>query len=185
VKTNIDIYRNLRGGVIVKKIVVFFIIVLTLMRPFVFATISTEEKIRNLNEEQEREKTRADLKFIKEKEAKEQETLYDDIIVTFLAPTIDKVIDDYYKSILKGSAHYGGVFYTKIICIKRISGPDIYRSANFIIEVEITPYVGPHMTVGRDRILIKLEPDGTAIVLGLEHLEDHELPEHMKGYYLH
>ena len=60
----------------------------------------------------------------------------------------------------------------------------VSRSPHFIIEVEVEPYVAAHNTAGKDRILIELDGSGIAKILEFDHLEDHEIPEHLKGYYL-
>jgi|GEM_PF-2018277 len=140
-----------------KKILIFIIMVIILRSSFVFATEVSDDK--------------------------EQKMLYNDIISTFLGPTIDTVISDYYKHVLKYPYTLGHreVFNTEIIRIERPSG---YRSAYFIIEIEVESYVGAHNPIGKDRILVELEPPGTIKILKFEHLKDYELPEDYKNRYL-
>ena len=109
-----------------------------------------------------------------------QETLCNDVIITTLLPTIEKAIDDYYKSILKESP-YLAMFWTKITNIDRPNGD---RTGFFILEIEVTPYVGSHFPVGKDRIIIELKAHETPKVLKFEHLEDYKLPKHLHNYYL-
>lgn len=110
-----------------------------------------------------------------------KDTLCNDVIITAIAPAIDKAIDDYYKTIWKYTPGYGPS-YAKITNIERPNGD---RTAYFIIEVEVEPYLGPHNTVGKDRVLIELGWGDPPKVLKFEHLEDYPLPEHYNDYYLH
>ena len=110
-----------------------------------------------------------------------QDILYQDVIITALAPTISGAIDDYYKNILSYLPTYEGPFI-KILNIERQNGNS---TSHFIINIEVKPYIGPHITVGKDRISIELSRVGLPVILQFEHVEDYPLPERYKDLYLH
>ncbi len=113
--------------------------------------------------------------------AEVQETIYQDALMTVLAPTLNSATDEYYKTILREMPGFGPS-EAKIINIQRPNGD---RTAYFLIEIEVAPYLGPHITVGRDRILLELKYGSPPQVLAFEHLEDYPLPEHYRALYLH
>ncbi|SHJ82025.1 Protein of unknown function [Anaerocolumna jejuensis DSM 15929] len=116
------------------------------------------------------------------KQAEEDQTiLYQDVIITALAPTIDKAIDEYYKNVLSYLPGYDSSFI-KILNIERPNGN---RTSHFIINIEVEPFIGPHITVGKDKISINLSYPGIPEILKFEHVEDHPLPERYKDLYLH
>ncbi len=102
------------------------------------------------------------------KEPKEQ--LYYDLFITMLYPYVEKSIDNYYDeymTYLPGEAPYSYKF------IKIEKTPELNYS--FTIVLEVQPYVGPHLSVGRDRITFNIDIDGVK-VKKFEHLESYELP---------
>lgn len=110
-----------------------------------------------------------------------QDILYQDVIITALAPTINTAIADYYKKILTVSPGYG----SRSIKILDIERPNGNRTWNFVINIEVEPFVGPHITVGKDRITISLSYPGTQEVLEFEHIKDYPLPTHYQEIYIH
>lgn len=117
---------------------------------------------------------------VKKTEEEDQHILYQDVIITALSPTIITEIANYYKTILTESPLYD----SRSIKILDIERPNGYRTWNFIINVEVSPFIGPHITVGKDRISIGLSYPGTQEILKFEHIEDYQLPERYKGLYL-
>lgn len=113
-------------------------------------------------------------------EEESQDILYQDVIITALVPTIDLAVADYYKDIFSETPFYD-LSYIKILNIERPNG---YRTSYFIINIEVTPFFGPHITVGRDRLSIELSYPGIQNILKFEHLEDYPLPERYKHLYL-
>lgn len=102
------------------------------------------------------------------KEPKEQ--LYYDLFITMLYPYVEKSIDNYYDeymTFLPSEAPYSYNF------IKIEKTPQLNYS--FTIVLEVQPYVGPHLSVGRDRITFNIDIDGVK-VKKFEHLESYELP---------
>jgi hypothetical protein len=119
----------------------------------------------------------------KAKQAKEesQDILYQDVIITALVPTINTAIDDYYRNILTESPFYD----SSSIKILNIERPNGYRTWYFIINIEIKPFIGPHIPVGKDRISIELSSSGLQEILSFKHVKDYPLPERYKDLYLH
>ena len=107
--------------------------------------------------------------------------MYQDVIITALAPTIDKAVDDYYKNVLSESPGYD----SSSIKILNIERPNANRTSHFIINLEIEPFIGSYLMVGKDRISIDLSYPGLRKLLKFEHEEDYPLPEHYKDLYLH
>lgn len=117
----------------------------------------------------------------KQVEEESQDILYQDVIITVLAPTINAAIDDYYKNVLSYLPTYDSLFI-KILNIERPNGN---RTSHFIINIEVKTYIGPHITVGKDRISIDLSCSRLPVILKFEHVEDYPLPERYKDLYLH
>lgn len=109
-----------------------------------------------------------------------KDILYQDVIITALIPSIDKAIDKYYKNILIKSPFYDSTS----INILNIERPNGNQTWDFIIEIEVKPFIGPHITVGKDRILIELSYPGLQVIKSFEHVEDYPLPERYKHLYL-
>nr|WP_308742795.1 DUF3888 domain-containing protein [uncultured Anaerocolumna sp.] len=117
----------------------------------------------------------------KQAEEESQDILYQDVILTALSPTINTAIEDYYKNILTEIPLYDSTSI-KILNIERPNG---YRTTYFIINIEIKPFIGPHITVGKDRISIELSYPGRTEMLSFEHVKDYPLPERYQNLYLH
>lgn len=109
-----------------------------------------------------------------------KDILYQDVIITALTPTINKAVADYYKNIFSETPFYD-ISSIKIINIERPNGD---RTSKFIIKFEVTPFFGPHITVGRDKISIELSYPGIQELKSFEHVEDHPLPDRYKDLYL-
>jgi uncharacterized protein DUF3888 len=113
-------------------------------------------------------------------EEEPQDILYQDVIITALSPTINMAIADYCKNILSISPFYN----SSTIKILNIERPNGYRTWYFIVNMEVRPFVGPHLLVGKDRISIELSYPGHTNILSFEHIEDYPLPEHYEDIYL-
>lgn len=118
---------------------------------------------------------------VKKTEEDVQDILYQDVIITALAPTIDIAISEYYRTILTESPFYDSTSI-KILDIERPNGD---RTSLFIINIEVKPFIGPHITVGKDKISIGLSYPGSQEILKFEHIKDYPLPERYNNLYLH
>jgi hypothetical protein len=105
-----------------------------------------------------------------------REELYHDLFITLLSPYIDTRIDEYYSKLFTISPTVYG-YMIDIISVERIHG---YRHFSFFVTLEVTPVVGPHISVGKDRLVFEIGAGGPKL-LKFEHLEMHELPEHWQN----
>lgn len=101
-----------------------------------------------------------------------QEELYQDIFVTLLDPYIQETIKDYYKQSLNISP-VSSPANVEILSVERPIG---YRSFLFVIELQVKPYVGPHIGVGVDKLTIRMGTGGEVKVEKFEHIETYQLP---------
>lgn len=100
------------------------------------------------------------------------EELYQDIFILMLLPEIEKAVEDYY-----GRPYFVAPYQVKILNVGRPNG---YRTFGFILKLEILPYEGPHNSVGKDHITIKIEPGPTIQVEKFEHIESYDIPQNIK-----
>lgn len=121
-------------------------------------TMSVETKIEAAGEPPERSR----------------EELYQDLFVSLLSTDIEKPIHDYYKKTLT----YLPMVYPYEVHVeeaKRIGG---YRSFEFLVTLQVTPVVGPHIAVGEERLAFYISGDGQVQQREFEHVKSYELPEH-------
>jgi hypothetical protein len=116
----------------------------------------------------------------KQVEEEQPDILYQDVIITALAPSIINAISTYYSNILSEIPLYDSTSI-KVLEIERPNGS---RTWTFIIKLEVKPFIGPHITVGKDIITIGLSYPGTQIIKNFEHVEDFPLPERYQDLYL-
>jgi hypothetical protein len=103
-----------------------------------------------------------------------------DVIITAITPALNKAISDFYKTLYKETPEFDYTS-TSIVGIER---PNKNRTSYFIISVEIEPYFGPHITVGKDRIQIELSSSQEPKAIILEHLKSYPLSEQYHHLYL-
>ena len=97
-----------------------------------------------------------------------REELYQDIYMSFLTPYIDEAVSPYY-----GRHVTVAPYDVKILSVSRPNG---YRSFIFRMKVEVQPYVGPHLSVGKDHLTILIKAGPEVIVEKHEHIESYDLP---------
>lgn len=100
------------------------------------------------------------------------EQVYYNLFITMLYPYVEDSIADYYNEYmthLPGEAPYS----YKFIRIEKTPG----FNYSYTLELEVQPYVGPHLSVGRDRITFKIDLNEVEVEK-FEHIESHELPPH-------
>jgi Protein of unknown function (DUF3888) len=106
-----------------------------------------------------------------------KELMVNDILMLLLGPEIDKAVSDYYSIYLNESPSVYP-YQVEIVNLERVGG---FRTFHFLITLEATPVVGPHISVGKDRLTFEISPTITPGQIKLkkfEHLETHELPPH-------
>ncbi|NLK72821.1 MAG: DUF3888 domain-containing protein [Clostridiales bacterium] len=102
--------------------------------------------------------------------------VYYNLFITMLYPYVEEAVGNYYDdymTLLPNEAPYSYNF----ISIKKMV-PELNYS--YIVELEIHPYVGPHLSVGRDRITFKIDLKGVKVEK-FEHIESHILPPHYQN----
>lgn len=105
---------------------------------------------------------------------KSREELYQDIFFSLLLPYIQKSVEDYYKKFLTDIPTVDS-WDIDILSVERPNG---YRTFLFVIEIQVNPYIGPHLGVGVDRLKITIHGAGNVEVNSFEHIRDYELPPH-------
>lgn len=99
------------------------------------------------------------------------------IIITLLMPEVEKDVNNFYKSYLSIEptvvAYFGDSNITHIV-------GDI-ESSMYTVTIEIEPYIGPHISVGRDRMTFDVSADGTVKMKSHDHLESYQLPQHLQS----
>lgn len=97
--------------------------------------------------------------------------VYYQLFVTLLHPYVEEAIHTYYDeymTLLPSEAPYSYIF-------TKIESATPGYSYSYRVEIEVQPYVGPHLSVGRDKITLKIDLEGVTIEK-FEHLESYELP---------
>jgi len=104
---------------------------------------------------------------------KSREELYHNMFISLLLPEIQKPIYKYYSRLI---TDYPSVYpySVDVISVKRSNMHYV-----FLVVVEVTPVVGPHVSLGKDRLTFRIIP-GHAKLLKFEHLKTDELPKKRK-----
>ncbi|KLT16257.1 hypothetical protein AA980_19345 [Neobacillus vireti] len=100
--------------------------------------------------------------------------IINDILMVLLNDEIEKAVSDYYSKYLTESPTVYS-YMVDIVDVKRVG---VFRTFRFLIILETTPVVGPHISVGKDRLIFEIAPPvpGKVKLKKYEHLETHELP---------
>ncbi|WP_339269464.1 DUF3888 domain-containing protein [Paenibacillus sp. FSL W8-0187] len=100
---------------------------------------------------------------------------YQDMLMLFLLPHIDKAVRGHYIHTLKEQPLVYP-YFVDVTGVKRVNG---FRGFHFIITLEASPTVGPHIMVGKDRLVFEVAPTipgGMVKLVEYKHLETYELP---------
>jgi hypothetical protein len=95
------------------------------------------------------------------------EELYRDVIITMLLPYIDAEVEKYY-----GKPYLVAPYSTFVKSVTRQPS----KQWTFGIKLEVTPYWGPHNTVGVDEITFGIAPSKVEVI-EFKHLKSYDLPE--------
>lgn len=99
-----------------------------------------------------------------------------DMVLALLMPQIQDAVNSFYEPYLTIEPTVVPYFDSKIVNIRggeRIHD-GVYNS-QYTLTVEVFPYVGPHLAVGKDRITLDVQIDGVT-VKNYEHVESYTLP---------
>ena len=105
----------------------------------------------------------------------QQEQIYRDLSITMLYPHVEKAIDNYYSDYMTYLPHEDPYSY-EFVKIDKTPG----KNYDYTIVIEVLPYVGPHLSVGKDQITFKIDLDGVKFEK-FEHLESYELPPYYQN----
>lgn len=97
--------------------------------------------------------------------------LYQDVLLTALDGVILKALNDYYGRRVSYELHE-----TRFVDAIRPNG---YRTFDFLVKVEVKPYVRPHTAIGIDLVTIKVS-SGKAGLYKFKHIKSFELPPQLK-----
>lgn len=105
-----------------------------------------------------------------------RELQYQDTLMLFLP--IDESIRGYYSKIITIDPHVYP-YDIKVIQVQRIEG---FRSFHFLYTLDVEPVVGPHLSVGKDRLVFEISPIIPDLVKlnKFEHLKTYDLPPNWK-----
>lgn len=118
---------------------------------------------------------------ISSKTSDSRELQLQDMLMLFLGDYIEKAVEGYYSKYLKESPLVYP-YQADVVGIERVGG---FRTFHFRLTLEMTPVVGPHISVGRDRAVFEIDPTlpGQVKLIDYKHLETHDLPpqwQHIK-----
>ncbi len=102
-----------------------------------------------------------------------KEELYKNLFVSLIFPYVQKAIRDYYDEYMNYLPGEDPFSY-KFLSIEK---NDPHKNYSYTIVLQVSPYVGPHLSVGVDRITVRIELSGVSVEK-YEHLESHPLPSH-------
>jgi hypothetical protein len=100
---------------------------------------------------------------------------YYGLFVTMLHPYVDEAINNYYKEYMTSLPQAPPYVY-KFTKVEKTPG----LNYSYTVEMEVTPYVGPHLTVGHDAITFKVEL-GRVTVEEFKHIGSYELPSNYQN----
>ena len=83
-----------------------------------------------------------------------KEELMMDLFFSLLLPNVQEAVSNYYSDYLNTSPLVYP-YQIKILKMERTNG---YRGYMFLVTIEVTPVVGPHIPVGRDQLTFSITP---------------------------
>lgn len=108
--------------------------------------------------------------FKDNKPQESKELMFQDMLMLFLLPHIDKKIDEIYSNLLTYSPEVYP-YFVDVTHVQRVNG---FRGFHFVITLEVVPTVGPHISVGKDSLTFDISPKNPNNVklLDWKHLKD-------------
>lgn len=101
--------------------------------------------------------------------------LYRELFITLIYPQVEAAIAAYYDNYMTYLPGEDPWSY-EILNIEKTP----MSNYSYTVQLQVRPYVGPHLSVGLDRITLMLSLSGTE-ALKFEHLESYPLPPHYSG----
>lgn len=99
-----------------------------------------------------------------------KELMFQDMLMLFLLPHIEKKIDEIYSNLLNYSPEIYP-YFINVTSVERVNG---FRGFHFLLTLEVVPTVGPHIPVGKDSLTFDITVKNPNIVrlVSWKHLED-------------
>jgi hypothetical protein len=97
-----------------------------------------------------------------------------DILMNFLNPYINDAVQDYYEHLLREAPHVYP-YLVDVIDSHRVNG---FRGFILSLTLDVTPVVGPHISVGEDRLTFEISSGPKVKLVEYTHVKTHELPPH-------
>ncbi|SET40315.1 DUF3888 domain-containing protein [Paenibacillus sp. NFR01] len=91
------------------------------------------------------------------------------LVLTLLSPAIRQQIDKYYSKKLTVIPTFDPFIGSSVERVK-------YQPSGIDVTVTVIPYVGPHNSVGKDRMTFHISNLGKVTATDYKHLEDYKLP---------
>lgn len=99
-----------------------------------------------------------------------------DMVITLLMPSIQDAVNNFYEPYLTIEPTVVPYFGSQIVNIQ--GGERIHEgiyNSHYTVTIEVLPYIGPHIAVGKDRVTLDVQTDGVT-VKNYEHVESYTLP---------
>lgn len=97
-----------------------------------------------------------------------------DMLMNFLNPYINDAVQDYYQHLL-WDLPLIYPYFVDVIESHRVNG---FRGFILSITLDVTPVVGPHISVGEDRLTFEISAGPKIKLVNYTHLKTYELPPH-------
>jgi hypothetical protein len=107
--------------------------------------------------------------FVLPTNANQTEDSYQRIVLTLLSPNIQAQIGKYYENKLTENPTFAPFLSSNKLEVK-------YFSSHIDVNVTVIPYVGPHLSVGKDTMKFRIDNLGRVENVNYEHIEDYKLP---------
>ncbi|KWX85064.1 hypothetical protein AMQ83_27060 [Paenibacillus riograndensis] len=106
-----------------------------------------------------------------------EELRLQDMLLNFLTPYINDAVRDYYRRLLvEPPLVYP--YFVNVVDSMRINE---FRGFNLSITLDVTPVVGPHISVGEDRLTFQISVGPEVKLVNYIHLKSYELPPHWQN----
>ena len=105
-----------------------------------------------------------------------RELQFQDLLMVYLNEKVDEDVNHYYEKYLKVPVSVYP-YQVEFINIELLNG---FRGFDFKVVINVTPVVGPHISVGKDQHTYEISYGipGNAKLLNFNHLETVTLPPH-------
>jgi len=144
--------------------------------PFIIISLANIVFVQNKNTCISNAETQLNFNYNRTSLDGPKEKVYKNLFITLFIPYVNQAISDYYDEYFSPVPIEDPWNY-KFIDIEK--NPE--KNYSYIVILEVMPYIGPHITVGTDRITFLIELDKVKVEK-FEHLKSHVIPLHYQNY---